>query len=356
MCSRPVDRPIAGPVPGAAAPASDAQGAAQCTPQDDTWPARGSAPLAPLLPQTALTSADPLLIAGPTASGKSALALDIATWRAGHGHGQTHIINADSMQVYADLAVITARPSPDDLAAAPHALYGHIDAARPHSVAAWLTEVDRALHDARAAGAKPVMVGGTGLYLTSLTEGLSPVPEIPADVRARWRAAGEARPAADLYWELAARDPAMAAQLRPSDPQRILRALEVLEATGRSLKDWQAQPGRPLLAPGTWAGVVIAPERDALYTRCDARFDAMLAAGAMDEVAALMARVARGEVAGDAPAVRALGVAQLADVMAGRATLAAAREAAKTQTRRFAKRQLSWFRGRMADWVWIGGQ
>ncbi|MEN3386329.1 MAG: tRNA dimethylallyltransferase, partial [Hyphomicrobiales bacterium] len=218
---------------------------------------------------------DAILLAGPTASGKSALALALAERLSGI------VINADSMQVYRDLRVITARPTVEEEARAPHRLYGHVDAAENYSVGRWLADVQPVLDEARAAGRVPILVGGTGLYFKALTQGLSAVPPIPEDIRARIRARMEAEGPEALHAELLARDPAT--QLKPADRTRIARALEVLEATGRPLADWHRDGLPPLLDASRATKVFLAPERDELRRRIAARFDIMLGSGTLDE-------------------------------------------------------------------------
>ncbi len=253
------------------------------------------------------------------------------------------VINADAMQVYRDLSILTARPSADDEAAVPHALYGHVDAATPYSVAAFLADAAAAIAAARGSGRVPVIVGGTGLYLAALTEGLSAVPEIPPDIRARWRArAGEA----DLHATLARRDPVMAARLRPTDPQRIVRALEVIDATGRSLADFQAERSPPVLPLADAEAMVLAPDRAVLRERIARRLQVMMAAGAVEEAARLAAR----GLPTDLPAMKAIGLAPLAAHAAGRLSREEALAAAVTETRQLAKRQETFFRGRLAGW------
>ena len=287
-----------------------------------------------------------VLIAGPTASGKSALALDIARRFGGV------VINADSMQVYGELRVLTARPDAAEEAAAPHRLYGHVPAARGYSVAQWLQDVGRELRAAEVAGLLPIIVGGTGLYFKALTEGLSPVPEIPEAIRTRWRAAGETEPAAALHRLLAERDAETAAALLPGDAQRIVRALEVLEATGRPLAEWQRVPGTPILDAGRTARFVVSIDRAALYARADSRFRLMVDTGALDEVRGLMAL--RLDTA--LPAMRALGVAPLARHLAGELALADAIEQGQRDTRHYIKRQLTWLRRYMITWKQISAQ
>ena len=225
-----------------------------------------------------------VLIAGPTASGKSALALAIAQKNGGV------VINADSMQVYRDLRVITARPTPEEEAEVPHRLYGHVDAAVNFSAGSWVADAANVLAEAREQKTLPIFVGGSGLYFKALTRGLSAVPPIPPDIREGVRARLARDGIEALHAELGQRDPASAERLKPRDRTRIARALEVVEATGRSLTDWHRDGLPPLLPPGSFSALFLEPDRDALYARIDARFDAMLNAGALEEVAALAAR------------------------------------------------------------------
>ena len=229
-------------------------------------------------------SSKAVLIAGPTASGKSALALGLAQKTGGV------IINADSMQVYRDLRIITARPTPEEEADVPHRLYGHVDAAVNFSAGAWVSEAAAALAEARAQARLPIFVGGSGLYFKALTRGLSAVPPIPPGIRESVRARLERDGVEALHAELGQRDPVAAERLKPRDRTRIARALEVVEATGRSLTDWHRDGLPPLLPPGSFSALFLSPDRDQLYARIDARFDAMLKAGALQEVAALAAR------------------------------------------------------------------
>jgi tRNA dimethylallyltransferase len=283
------------------------------------------------------------LIAGPTASGKSALALALAERLGGM------IINADSMQVYRDLRIITARPSPEDEARAPHRLYGHVDAAENHSVGRWCLDVRTALAEARETSQIPILVGGTGLYFKALTQGLSAVPPTPAEIRTVVRARLDAEGATALHAELARRDPAMAERLRPSDRMRVARAVEVLEATGRSLADWHRDGLQAILDPVRVVMIFLNPDRADLHRRIADRFDAMLAAGALDEVRALVARGLDPML----PAMKAHGVPWLRRHLAGEITLAEAAEAAKLDTRRYTKRQVTWFRHQMPAWSWM---
>src|SRR4051812_17360189 len=282
-----------------------------------------------------------MLIAGPTASGKSALALALAERLGGT------IINADSMQVYRDLRVITARPTPDEEARAPHRLYGHLDAAENYSVGRWLADVAPVLDQVRAAGRVPILVGGTGLYFKALTQGLSAVPPTPLEIREAVRARMEAEGPAALHADLLRRDPA--SEVRTSDRTRIARALEVREATGRPLSDWHREGLPPIIDASQAVKVFLAPERDALRNNIDARFDAMLSAGALDEVRALAAR----KLAALLPAMKAHGVPWLIRHLAGRATLEEAAEGAKNDTRRYTKRQFTWARHQLPDWTWM---
>jgi tRNA dimethylallyltransferase len=291
---------------------------------------------------TIARSARAILITGPTASGKSALALAAAERLGGV------VINADSMQVYRELRILTARPSPEDEARVPHRLYGHVSVAEPYSVARWLGEVKEEVARCRAVGQRPVIVGGTGLYLKALVDGLSPVPAIPEAVRRRWREAAASLTGDALYRMLAERDPEMARRLKPGDRQRIARALEVSEATGCSLSQWQGVRGVPVLAPADWVGIVVMPPREDLYRRTDARFDAMVEAGALEEVATLC----RLQVAPDMPAMRAIGVRPLRSYLEGDADLPAAIEAGKRETRRYVKRQVTWLKGHFKSWNW----
>jgi tRNA dimethylallyltransferase len=272
------------------------------------------------------------LIAGPTASGKSALALDLA--RAANGV----VINADSAQVYRDLRVITARPPIEEEALAPHRLFGHVDAADTgYSAARWAAEAAREVDAAHAAGRLPILVGGTGLYLRTLIDGIAPVPAIDAHVRAEVRAL----PVAAAHAALAAEDPAAAARLAPADTTRVARALEVVRGTGRPLAEWQAARAGGIGDRIDLVATILLPPRDVLVARCDARLAQMFDGGAPEEVAALLARA---DLPADAPVRRAIGVPEIAAWLAGDATRDAALAAARLATRRYAKRQLTWFR------------
>lgn len=282
----------------------------------------------------------PILIAGPTASGKSALAMRLA--RAVGGV----VVNADSQQVYREWRILTARPSAVDEAAVPHRLYGHVGVAVAYSVGRWLDEVRGVLAESAAAGLRPIVAGGTGLYFAALTEGLAPVPDVSPEVRAEGEAALERMGLTAFAGALARRDPATAAGIDMANPRRVLRAWEVLEATGTGLADWQTRTPPPLVPLERAFAIRLDPPRDRLYARCEARFDAMLAGGALDEVRAVMAL----GLPRTAPAMKAVGAAELAAYLAGDLALPDATARAKTETRRYAKRQLTWMRNRMASW------
>jgi tRNA dimethylallyltransferase len=282
-----------------------------------------------------------VLIAGPTASGKSALAVGLAKEIGGT------VVNADSMQVYRDLRIITARPTPDEEASVPHRLYGHVDAAENYSVGGWLADVAPVLEQVRAERRVPILVGGTGLYFKALTQGLAKVPPVPEDVRAAVRARLDAEGPAALHAELLRRDPATT--LKPGDRTRIARALEVLEATGRPLGAWHREGLPPLIDASRAVKVFLAPERAELRQRIDARFDAMLTAGALDEVRAFAARKLDPLL----PAMKAHGVPWLIRHLNGEISLSEAAEGGKADTRRYIKRQFTWARHQLADWGWI---
>lgn len=281
-----------------------------------------------------------VLIAGPTASGKSALALEVAERIGGV------VINTDSMQVYRDLKIITARPSAAEMARVPHLLYGHVDAAENYSVGRFLGDAAAALETARAQRRIPIFTGGSGLYFKALITGLAAIPPVPPEIRDAVRSRLEASGPAALHAELACRDPVAAASLRPADRTRIARALEVVEATERSITDWRREGLPPLLDTARIAKIFLAPERAALYRRIDGRFDAMLSAGALDEVRALAARRLNPLL----PAMKAHGVPWLVRHLAGEVSLATAVAEAKKDTRHYAKRQFTWFRHQLADW------
>jgi tRNA dimethylallyltransferase len=284
-----------------------------------------------------------VLIAGPTASGKSALALSLAERYGGV------VVNADSMQVYRDLRLLTARPSEGEEGQAPHRLYGHLDGAVNYSVGEYVREAGQVLAQLQQAETPAIVVGGTGLYFKALVEGLSHVPAVPGEVRSSVRDAAAGRDTAALHAELAERDPATARSLRPTDRQRILRALEVLEATGRSLVSFHGsrEPG-PLAGVATLR-VFLSPNRAMLRGRIDARLDAMMEGGALDEVRALAMRRLDPQL----PVMRAYGVPPLMRHIAGEIGIDEAVAEAKAGTRHYAKRQLTWFRHQMPGWTWI---
>src|SRR6185312_1821317 len=281
-----------------------------------------------------------VLIAGPTASGKSALALRVAEKLGGV------IVNADSMQVYRDLRVITARPSSAEEARVPHRLYGHVDAGENYSTGRWCRDVADVLDAAARDGRVPIFVGGTGLYFKALTSGLAAVPPIPPDIRAKVRGRLAAEGVAPLYNELLERDPKTAHRLMPNDRSRISRALEVMLATGRSLTDWHSDGLPPLIDGARAAKVFITCERNELVRRIEARFAAMLKAGALEEVRALAARGLDPML----PAMKAHGVPWLIRHFNGEISRDEAAAGAIMDTRRYAKRQVTWFRNQMAGW------
>ena len=279
------------------------------------------------------------LIAGPTASGKSALALRLA------GATGAEIVNADSMQLYRDLRLLTARPSLEEEARAPHHLFGTVDAADGWSVGRWLRAAVETLAEIEARGRPAIVVGGTGLYFHALTRGLAEIPTVPAEARREAEGDFEALGEAAFRDRLAKADPAAAARIAPGDRQRLVRAWEVYAATGSALSDWQGT-GAPALLPGAWAAVALEPPRDVLYARCDSRLETMARDGALTEVEALAARGLDPAT----PAMKAVGVREFAACLRGEIPLPQAVEAAQRETRRYAKRQLTWMRGQMADW------
>jgi tRNA dimethylallyltransferase len=275
-----------------------------------------------------------ILIAGPTASGKSALALDLACEISGA------VINADSMQVYRDLRILTARPTVQEEQRAPHRLFGHVDGAVNYSVGCWLTDVAGVVAGLDARGVTPIFVGGTGMYFKAALGGISDIPPVPDAVREAVRAAAQGRPPQDLHAELARHDPQTAATLRPTDPQRILRALEVFAATGRPLVSFHGARSAPLLDAARCACFFLAPERGELFTRIDARFGAMIANGAMEELRTLHARRLDPAL----PVMRAHGAPHLMAHLDGHMTLEEAIGRGKADTRHYAKRQVTFAR------------
>jgi tRNA dimethylallyltransferase len=284
-----------------------------------------------------------VLTAGPTASGKSALALALAERLGGT------IINADSMQIYRDLRIITARPTEVDETRAPHVLYGHVDAAENYSAGRWRAEAGAALAAAEKAGRLPILVGGTGLYFKSLTMGLAAIPPVPPEIRCAVRDGLHTKGIAALHAELVERDPVTAARLMPGDRARLTRALEVVIATGRSLTDWQGQGMQPMLAPDRTIKIFLDQDQAKLYSRIDARFDDMLASGALQEVRMLAQRGLDSAL----PVMKAHGVPWLIRYLEGRIDLARAAAEAKRDTRRYTRRQRTWFRHQLPDWTWV---
>ena len=282
---------------------------------------------------------DAILITGPTASGKSALALRLARERDGV------VINADSMQVYDTLRVLTARPFEEEMEGVPHLLYGHVPASSLYSTGEWLRDIIGLLADLRGQGRFPVIVGGTGLYFKALTGGLSDMPAVPDDIREGLRARLIEEGAAKLHAELVSRDPPMAQTLQPGDGQRIVRALEVLEATGKSIRDFQQAKGPLIVDPERAQKIVVLPERSVLHDRINRRFETMMQRGAVEEVEALLAL----DLAPDATAMKAIGVSQIADMLAGRVGEEEVIERSAAATRQYAKRQMTWFRNQMGD-------
>lgn len=287
-----------------------------------------------------------ILIAGPTASGKSGLALRLAEELGGI------VINADAMQVYRELRILTARPDAEAEARAPHALYGMLAATDAYSAGRYVTDVAKVLASAKMRGLRPIIVGGTGLYFKALIEGLSPIPPVADDVRAYWRAEAVRQGARQLHGILSARDGEMAGRLASGDTQRIVRALEVLDSTGRSLAEWQRLPREPLLAEAGTLRLLVAPERERLVRRIDTRFDQMVSLGALEEVQQLEAL----ELDSALPLMGALGVRPFRRHLAGEIGLAEAIEAGKIETRQYAKRQVTWSRRNMMSWHSISAQ
>ncbi|MBS0280864.1 MAG: tRNA (adenosine(37)-N6)-dimethylallyltransferase MiaA [Proteobacteria bacterium] len=284
---------------------------------------------------------DAVLIAGPTASGKSAAALALAD------HIGGVVINADSMQVYREAPILTAQPDGQARARVPHLLYGHVSARDVYSVGRYADDALRALREARTMKKIPIFTGGTGLYFAALTEGLAEIPPVPAEIRAEARALLDRIGAPALHARLAERDPQTAGQLRPSDPQRTLRAYEVFETTGRPLAQWQRDTGAPLLKDLSLARFVLNPERPLLRARIAERFETMVDQGGLEEALAL------ADLDPALPAAKLLGLRPLIAHARGELDRDAAISLAVTATRQFAKRQMTWFRNRMADYVWI---
>ncbi len=291
-------------------------------------------------PDRSSRSFDAVLLAGPTASGKSASALALAEAINGA------IINADSMQIYRELALLSAAPSPADRARSPHHLFGHVGVRESYSVGRYAQEAETALAQVRAEGRVPIFCGGTGLYFMALVSGIARIPAVPPQTRAAVAKSRLELGAVRFHAELVRRDPASAG-LNPADTQRTLRAMEVLAASGRPLSFWQRHSAPAVLAGLRLKRFVLSPPREELYERIDARFLRMLDSGALAEASAL------ADLDPGLPAAKALGLRPLKDHLAGRMSLADAVAQSQTATRNYAKRQLTWFRHRMADWTWV---
>lgn len=288
-------------------------------------------------------SARPILLAGPTASGKSGLAVQLAEALGGV------VVNADSQQVYAGWRILTARPTEAEEARVPHRLYGHVALDAAYSVGRWLRELAPFLEEASRSGLRPVITGGTGLYFKALTRGLAEIPPIEPGIRQRAEAELERLGLAGFAAALARRDPETAARIDLSNPARVLRAWEVLEQTGRPLSGWQAETSPPLVPLETAVPIALIPPRETLHARCDSRFDTMMADGALAEVERVMAL----GLPASAPGMKAVGAPELMAHLRGEIPLDQAVAAAKTATRRYAKRQLTWIRGQMQGWETI---
>lgn len=281
-----------------------------------------------------------VLIHGPTASGKTALSVALAKRLDGE------IVNADSMQVYADLQVISARPLPEEMDGVVHHLFGHVPGRERYSTGRWLEDAREVIADIERRGKTPIIIGGTGLYHMALSEGFSEIPPVPEDVRAEVFALNRAEGAPGLYTKLLSLDPGMAAKLEPNDRQRLSRALEVFIATGQSIATFQGNRGRPILEEGRWLGVALTPPRARLYARIDRRFEGMLMAGAMEEAKRLLAQ----DLADDLPVMKAHGVPSLIAYLKGEISAEAAVETAKRESRRYAKRQFTWIGRQLPFW------
>lgn len=289
---------------------------------------------------------DAILITGPTASGKSALAVRLAQTRNGV------VINTDSMQVYDTLRMLTARPSDEEMEGIPHHLYGHVAATTAYSTGEWLRDVIALLPEIRARGQMPVFVGGTGLYFKALTGGLSDMPEIPQDIRCEVRLRLKQEGPEALHAELSEKDGAVADTLEVRDGQRIVRALEVLQATGRSITEFQGTRGQMIIDPARAQKFVVLPDRPVLHDRINRRFEKMLQQGAIEEVQALLGK----NPSADLPVMKAIGVREIADMLAGGMSRGEVIERSSALTRQYAKRQMTWFRNQMHEsWSRIDG-
>jgi tRNA dimethylallyltransferase len=288
-------------------------------------------------PETGESRPRVALIAGPTASGKSALAIALAKATGGI------VINADASQVYADLAILSARPSTEEMGDVPHRLFGHIDGAEACTAPRWAAEAKAEIAAAHGAGTLPVLVGGSGLYIRTLLDGIAPVPEIDPDIRATVRAL----PVAEAHAALSLEDPEAAARLAPADTTRVARALEVVRSTGKPLKIWQQHKEGGIADQITLAPMILRPPRDWLIDRCDRRFAQMVEAGAIEEVEALLTR----NLNPDLPVMRAIGVPDIAAYLRGDSELDSAIAAGSLATRQYAKRQYTWFTNQPpSDW------
>ncbi|MET3855193.1 tRNA (adenosine(37)-N6)-dimethylallyltransferase MiaA [Rhizobium sp. OAE497] len=286
-----------------------------------------------------LSTTGAILITGPTASGKSALAVKLAKQHGGA------VINADSMQVYDTLRVLTARPSEEDMEGVAHHLYGHVPAGSAYSTGAWLRDVTALLPELARKGQLPVFIGGTGLYFKALTGGLSDMPEIPEPIRTRLRQQLIDEGPAPLHAALQEKDPAVAGSLNPVDGQRIVRALEVIEATGRSIAAFQGQAGPVIVDPDQARKIVVLPDRAVLHQRINGRFEKMLEQGAEDEVKALL----KLDLPAEMPVMKAIGVSQIAAMLRGEMSRGEVIEKGSAATRQYAKRQMTWFRNQMDE-------
>ncbi|SDR36164.1 tRNA dimethylallyltransferase [Pseudovibrio sp. Tun.PSC04-5.I4] len=281
-----------------------------------------------------------VLIAGPTASGKTALSLRLAK------ELNASVVNADSMQIYRDLRILSARPSLEEESQAPHLLFGCIESERPYSVMTWLEDFAEIFNSAKNEGRPLVVVGGTGLYFKAALEGISLLPDIPEDVRRSWREFSLHNPTETLHEALRERDSVMADRLEPADTQRIVRALEVIDGTGQSLAHWQTEKSTPIISAGEALQVVLEPDRKVLHDRIQQRFDMMMDQGAVEEASSLWARGMDPNL----QVMKAIGVKLLAEAELGKTSLEWAIERSKTETRRYAKRQCTFFRGQLGGW------
>ncbi len=280
-----------------------------------------------------------IIIGGPTGSGKSALALDLAERIGGE------VVNADSMQQYRDLRIVTARPTLADHRRARHHLYGHLPAETPGSVGTWLSEATRVIGEIRARDQVPIVVGGTGLYLKSLLKGIAAVPDIPSEIRMATSERFDELGVPGFHQDFSKRDPEQAALLEPGDRQRLIRAAEVLEATGKSLLYWRSQPHKRAMLPEPIVGVALMPPRPALHRRIELRLQAMIDAGALDELETLQKK----DLPTDLPLMKAVAVPELLAYLGGSLNLATATTRAVAKTRQYAKRQLTWLRHQLPE-------